>query len=394
MMSLTRIFRFAAIILIGAAGTALVEHQTRGARITARTAPVREQSAAAAKAEPSQATGIDQADAKREAPGEILIRGAHIRTKPENDQVAVDGPGTMSLWVDRRFLTNKIDDSTKTPPNDPALLTISWTEKMQVNGRATGSPGRTSGRIEFQGNVNALLDGSTLRCEQSMIVYTTGPVPIERIQITSRGSSSENLARQPQTKIARISAFRRVVAICRILDTDKKLFRHEQRIEAEEGLDFDRRSGSFRVFGKGRACFYASTQGADLRSKVTQNDPSRTDICFSSGFSACLAPQAGTNAITRKAEFCGDVTIQVTDVADPKTDVSSERRATDVPKTKSDKQNFVVKCDKLSYVSLTESPGAEHPNPYAGEFTASGHVVIKSGDMIAKGEEMVCRIPR
>jgi hypothetical protein len=300
----------------------------------------------------------------------------------------------MSLSVDRGFLTNKIDDSTKTPQNDPALLTISWTKEMQLNGRTTGSPGRTSGRMEFHGNVTALMDGNSLRCEQSMIVYTTGPVPFDRIQITSKGTSSDNLARQPQTKIARISAFRRVVAVCRILDPDHNVFGHEQRIEADEGLDFDRRSGSFRVFGKGRACFYARTQGAHLRSKVPPNSPSRTDICFSTGFSARVAAQAGTSAITREAEFSGDVTVRVTDVADPKTDVSSEGRATDGPKTKSDKQNLVLKCDKLSFDSLTEPPGAGHPNPYAGMFRASGHVALTSEDMIANGEEMIYRIPR
>ena len=394
MMFLSRIGRFVAVILIAAAGTALVEQQTRWGRIIARTASHDAQSAAVATTERPEATGIAIADPKREARREILIQAAAIQTKPENDLVMVDGPGTMSLWVDRGFLTSKFDDSTKNPQNDPALLTISWTEKMRLDGRTTGSPGRTSCRIEFQGNVTALLDGNSLRCEQSMIVYTTGPVPFERIQIKSRGTPSENLARQPQTKIARISAFRRVVAVCRISDPEQNVFGHEQRIEADEGLDFDRRSGSFRVFGKGRACFYASTQGADRQSKVPQNRPSRIDSSFSTGFSACLAPQAETNAMTRRAEFSGDVTIHVTEVADPKTDVSSERRATDGPKTKSDKQNFVVKCDKLSYVSSTDSPGAGHPMRYPAQLEASGRVMVTSEDMIINGEGAVFHIQR
>ena len=203
---------------------------------------------------------------------------------------------------------------------------------MQLNGRTTDSLGRTSGRIEFQGNVTALVDGASIRCEQRMIVYTTGPVPFERIQITSKGTPSENLARQPQTKIARICAFRNVVAICRILDPDKNVFGHEQRIEADEGLDFDRTIGEVFTFSaRAEPAFTPATPAAQPPAKVPAAGPSRTDICFSTGLSARVGPQAETNAITRDAEFSGDVTIQVIDVADPKTDVSSERRANDGP---------------------------------------------------------------
>jgi RNA polymerase sigma factor (sigma-70 family) len=278
MSFLTRIIRFAAVILIGAAGTALIEQQTRGARITARTISGDEQSAAASKTERSRLTEIAQADPKREAPRDILIQGATIRTKPENDLVAVDGPGTFSLWVEPWFVTSKLDDSAKTPSGEPTLLRISWTEKMQLIGRTTDALGRTSCRAEFQGKVTALVDDTSIRCEQRMLVYMTGPVPLERIQVTSKGTRSENLARRPQTKIATIRAFRNVVAICRTRDPDKNVFRHEQLIEADEALGFDPRSGGFQ-FLQGRARTYTIPPGAQPPAKAPAAGPSRTDNC-------------------------------------------------------------------------------------------------------------------
>jgi RNA polymerase sigma factor (sigma-70 family) len=381
----TRIIRIAAVILIGAAGTALIERQTRGARISVGTVSGDQRNPAASKTEPNRPAEIAQADPKRETPYEIVIQGEAIRTRPENDHVVVDGPGTMSLWVDRGFLTNAIDDSIKTPHNGPKLLKISWTEHMQLIGRTTDAQGQASGRAEFQGKVTAQVDDASIHCEQRMIVSTTGPVPLERIQVTLNGHGKEFLVREPRTKVAAIRAFHKVVAIGRMLDPDRNVFRHEQRFVANDALAYDSRSGAFHILGKGRVCFYANSPGAHLPAKVPAAGPSRTDICFSTGLRTRVGSRAGTNAVNREAEFSGGVTLQSIGVADPKTDVHQERLASDGP---------TMKSDKLIFVSVTEPRGAARANLYSAQLKASGHVIFTWGDTIAESEEAVFHMTR
>jgi RNA polymerase sigma factor (sigma-70 family) len=384
MMFLTRIIRFVAVILIGAAAAALIERQTSGARITARTISRDEQSAAVARTERRRPIQVAQADPKRETPREILIHGAVIRSTPENDLVEVDGPGTMSLWVERGFLTDTIDDSTKTPRTEPKLLKISWTENMQLIGRTTDAQGRAAGRAEFKGKVTAQVDDASIHCEQRMIVHTTGPVPLERIQVTLKGPGNDYLARRPQTKIASIRAIHNVVAIGGLLDPDKKLFRQQHRLKAE-ALLYDKRSGAFHILGKGRVWFQDNSAGAHPPAKVPAADASRNDICFSTGLTARVSSQAGTSAVTRTVEFSGDVRMRSISVADPKTGVHPESRAIDAT---------TIEADKLSFVSVTEPPGAAHPNPVPAQLKASGHVKMKWGDTITESEEAVLYLRR
>jgi hypothetical protein len=265
---------------------------------------------------------------------------------------------------------------------EPKLLKISWTENMQLIGRTTDAQGRASGRAEFKGKITAQADDASIQCEQRMIIQTTAPVPLERIQVILKGAGSEYLARQPQTKIASIHAVHKVVVIGRMLDPDKKLFRQQQQFNAE-ALLYDRRSGAYHIIGKGRVWFHENSAGAQLPANDPAAGSSRTDICFSTGLTARVGRQAGTSAVTREVEFTGNVQMRSIGAGDPKTNVRRESRAIDATS---------VEADKLSFISVTEPPGALHSSPVPAQLKASGHVKIKLGDSITEADAAVLNL--
>ncbi len=95
MLSMTRFMRFMAATLVAIAGVTF-------AGLQAQVQPTSEVPAKTFLADPI-----------REPSHEILIVADSIQTKAKDNQVLVDGPGTMSLWVEREFLSGKLEDSPK-----------------------------------------------------------------------------------------------------------------------------------------------------------------------------------------------------------------------------------------------------------------------------------------
>ena len=89
MMFVTKIMRAFVVVLLCAAGTALVGLKTNGGALAERMERVSRPSA--------ETHGI--AIANRETPRDIAIQAQSIRAKSETDEVFVDGPGSLSLWV-------------------------------------------------------------------------------------------------------------------------------------------------------------------------------------------------------------------------------------------------------------------------------------------------------
>ena len=152
MMFVTRITRVLTVVLIGAAGTALVGLQAKCAAGALAREYVDHRGAASSafQTDTTQPTDAVQPGPNREPARDILIHADLTRTKAENDQISVDGPGTLLLWVDQNLLTSKTPGLAKGAPRDPTVLTISWTGKMQFIGRTTDAKRVPVARAEFR----------------------------------------------------------------------------------------------------------------------------------------------------------------------------------------------------------------------------------------------------
>ena len=106
--------------------------------------------------------------------------------------VSVDGPGTLSLWVDRGFLMNTLEVPANGPGSEPVLLKIRWSGKMQLTGRTKDAAGRPSCRIQFDGQPHAEMVGGLIYCEERMIVHTTQPVPLAACNSRRTGPRRRN----------------------------------------------------------------------------------------------------------------------------------------------------------------------------------------------------------
>jgi hypothetical protein len=348
MMSATTIARVFAVFLFWTAGAALPGLQSNRAALAEPATPVHPQSAAPSVISKPQ----------HEPPRDILIRADAIRTIAENDQVAVVGPGTFSLWVDRDFLTSKLEGRTNGPRSEPVLLKVSWTGKMHLVGAATDSKRRPSARAEFQGQVTAQLADASIGCEERLIIQTTSPVPLDRVQLASqKQASGADLARHPQTQIALIRAYRNVVVLDQIEDPDNHLLLHKQRFEAARMLGYDRQTGTYHIPGKGRILLY----GRAPADPATDQGPTpaliRTDITFNKEMTIQLGGPPSASA-ARPA---------------PPGNALNWFRST--------------KIKSLDLVSSPQSLNPKSPNPCSLQIKATGDVSITCGDASLESKE-------
>ena len=299
MMFLARIMRVFVVLLLAAAGTALVGLKTNGAGLAEGIAAAHGQNAAAP----------DVVDSTSDIAHDILIQAASIRTRPENDQIAVDGPGTLSLWVDRRFLNTQIDDPAKNPRAETMLLRITWTRGMQLVGRTNDAEDRATAQAEFRGNVVAQLDDGSIRCEERMTIRMTKPVSLERIQIVLKGRASDTLLRRPQTTIAKVEAYRNVVVQGNMIDPEKQVFVHKQRIRCDAGMIYDSRTGEFQVSGKGELLLEDVSPPPERPAIKGATHPGPRIISFGGGMIVRTGSQKAADRAARDVQLFGGVTV-------------------------------------------------------------------------------------
>ena len=414
MMLVTRIARILVIGLIGVAGTALVGYQTSGVRVAAATTPGIEQSAAGgdSKTAPLPPTKPTRSDQHHENSRDILIQGAAIQTRAENDQVAVDGPGTLSLWVERGFLTERIEDLEKAlvvaqpvglrrtqasavtvdPANPPgehmsrgetALLKISWTGRMQLVGRANDAAGTPAARFEIQGQVTAQTDDALIRCENGMVVSTTGPLPLERVLFAAKGPANVPIARHPQTTLATIRASRNVVVTSNVVDPDKPNVPQQHRFQADDTLTYDRRTGTYQIDGKGQVSFFQRIPAATAPVKNDAPGPDRIVITFRTGMNARLGAGVEPDPAVGRADFSGKVTIA---------------RFGPTAKTTSNMNGVMPKgtiflTDNLRCIVKTRPPSAHSSRAKSLCIKASGNVSLEATDVSIGAEEAYLDLP-
>ena len=370
MMFATRIMRLLVVVFVCGAATAAVGLQTNGAALPA--GPVRGQGAGAQPAAPINS------DPKREQPRDILIQADAIRTNAENDEVSVDGPGTLTLWVDRGLLTSSVEEPAKGLHSDPVLLKITWTVKMKLVGRTKDDAGRPSCRIEFQGQPNAVMNDALVHCNERMIIHTTQPVPLAQVQCASKEPANENLAARPQTKIARIQANRKVVVVGRIVDLDRSAILHQQRLEANDTVIYDRRTGSIHVAGPGLLILHEPQAPAPPPAQAKANALTRTEISFNEEMTAKLGAGKNENTLAREAEFSGSVTITRTDVADTRAWLDPELAA---------RQGGYLISDKLRFVSAAGKPSPQPARLDSHFFKATWQVRFHGANCSIQSDE-------
>jgi hypothetical protein len=253
----------------------------------------------------------------------ITVAG-FLTMNQETDQVWANGPGTMTQLAAPGFMTDKAPDApadAQTPRDGAAQskpkpktragvplsekvpMTITFTERMEFNGRTTDPDGHPSARADFFGISTAKMEDSKLYCEEQMITFTDKEVPLAQVGATSKGPSKPKAGSnaldpanedvgadgeaeaEPQTKaeLARIYCYKNAVAINRKVDPDSPTLIQMQKIYAQDSLIYDHRTGDFEVPDKGLVWLFdrdnksTETNGQDLDGNGNSNNaPNRT----------------------------------------------------------------------------------------------------------------------
>ena len=161
--------------------------------------------------------------------------------------------------INRQLPAEKPDDTKpKTragvPLAEKVPMTIGFSEDMQFTGRSVDPEGRPAARADFHGIVTAQMEDAKLHCTEKMIAFTDREVPLTQLgkknQKQSRSQSDgaaepEDSEAEPQAELTLIFCYRNAVGISRKVDPELPLPIQQQRIEADELLAYDRRTGDF-----------------------------------------------------------------------------------------------------------------------------------------------------
>jgi hypothetical protein len=263
---------------------------------------------------PARVASIERDDIK-----DITAAGS-IKMNQETDQAWVFGPGTLTQMAARGFLTDKApgagDNADENAPDDDAdprsvptdskvkirttsmvkndipdepatsneegtsnkpktragvtisekvPMTIGFSEKMEFTGRSVDPEGRPAARADFHGIVTAQMEDALLHCTEKMITYTDREVPLTQLGAMTKDQSQskpdgdakdQNGEDKTQAELSLIYCFRNAVGISRKVDPDLPVPIQQQRIEADDILVYDRRTGDFEVRGKGKVYLY------------------------------------------------------------------------------------------------------------------------------------------
>jgi hypothetical protein len=269
-------------------------------------------------------------EAPRDAPFDVLIHCQAVRRQDVQNQITADGPGSLSLWVERDLLTKRAGDFALPADGDEELLVISWTDGMRLIGRTADSEGHLSCRIEFDGLVDAQLGHALLHCQERMIVHTTLPVPLARVRCYWMASVPNALARRPEARIAAIQLNQRAIAVVRTLDPDLGSLLCQQRYEADDALEYSRKTGGYQIAGRGRVVMFEHTADPLFPGRPAVWSMYRTDVKFRGGMANRLGTGTQRCALPEIAEYKGDVTFARVGVTEVTIDVEPDMFVTPV----------------------------------------------------------------
>ncbi len=287
---------------------------------------------------PARVANIERDDVK------VITGAGIIRMNQETDQAWVEGPGTLTQLADRGFLTDKapgadeqasdsgadgnavpktdsrgapvkirstsmarndvseekansndnaVDAKPKTragvPLSKKVPMTIAFSEKMEFTGRSVDPEGRPAARADFHGIVLAEMEDAMLYCTEKMITFTDREVPLTQLGKMSQkpspsqsdgAANADDAEPEPQAQLALLFCYRNAVGISRKVDPDLPVPIQQQRIEADQILAYDRRTGDFFVQGKGKVFLYdrdAKSSQTPAQDPDRKNDTVRAD---------------------------------------------------------------------------------------------------------------------
>ena len=219
----------------------------------------------------------------------------------------------------RQRPTSKPKTRAGLPLSNIVTTTIQFSEGMEFTGRTTDPKGNPAACADFHGIVTALMEDALLHCEERMITYTDQVVPLAQLGAMSKSQSQSKTGaavetkpdtaadpadEQPKPQLAFIECYRNAVLINREVDPDRPILIQKKRVEAEEVLFYDRRTGDFTIPGKGMTLLYdrsdgAKSDGANPRRK----NPARPRMGFGNRLlrrpGGPLARQVGPLALPR-----------------------------------------------------------------------------------------------
>ncbi|MFI5455416.1 MAG: hypothetical protein ACHRXM_08180 [Isosphaerales bacterium] len=180
------------------------------------------------------------------------------------------------------------------PVTGTAPTTIAFSERMEFTGRTTDPEGTPAARAEFYGIVTAQMEDALLHAEQKMIAWTDRVVPLAQLGAMSKSRSKPKPggASDPadaegeadtQPQLTLIHCFHRAVGINRKIDPDTPTLLQKQRVEADDILAYDRRTGLFDIPRKGIVYLYdrsdnsSRAPGMNLDSENGSPNPTATE---------------------------------------------------------------------------------------------------------------------
>ncbi len=176
------------------------------------------------------------------------------------------------------------------PLSKVVTTTIQFSDGMEFTGRTTDPKGNPAACADFHGVVTALMEDALLHCEERMITYTDQVVPLAQLGAMSKaqskpksragddvdpatGTTADAANEEPKPQLALIECYRNAVLINREVDPDFPILLQKKRVEAEEVLFYDKRTGDFTIPGKGEVYLYDRSDNSEAKDTKPKGDP-------------------------------------------------------------------------------------------------------------------------
>jgi hypothetical protein len=176
------------------------------------------------------------------------------------------------------------------PLSKIVTTTIQFSERMEFTGRTTDPQGNPAACGDFHGVVTALMEDALLHCEERMITYTDQVVPLAQLGAMSKTQSksksgageqpdsdtaADPATDQPKPQLALLECYRNAVLITREVDPDRPILLQRKKVEAEEVLYYDKRTGDFTIRDKGQVFLYdrSDNSGAEGKNPAGDKNP-------------------------------------------------------------------------------------------------------------------------
>jgi len=191
--------------------------------------------------------------------------GAKVETRTTARVAQNSMPEDSSVPDDQGAVTKPTTRAGR-PKSEKVPMTIGFSEDMEFTGRSVDPEGRPAARADFHGIVTAQMEDGLLHCTEKMIAFTDQEVPLAQLGAISRAqskpagrapeSAQDNGEEKPKPELTLVYCYKNAIAINRKVDPDAPILIEQWRLEADDILAHDRRSGDFNVRGKGKVYYY------------------------------------------------------------------------------------------------------------------------------------------